>query len=1086
MTGRYPYQVPLHTAGFLCVLAALAFFFLGAALSPAAGERFDFLATSRTLGFGQPHNAEIRAEAGKPLLVRATDKDPYFHSPALSLRATTHGVLLVRAAFEGPVRRLGFFFATDKSPNISPDKMLSIPIRADGKEYEYRLPIGSHPKWQGTVTRYRFDLDPGESGGAVMRLSSVAYVYPADPALNQFTASASVLSKGTTASLTVEIENAAPDPVADIEVRFEPSANAISVSPARVAVARLAPDERRSVQVVVRGERDGVAVLDAIMLRKGVELDRRPLAICVLGEAPSPGPPGRAIQPRVTDLNQPAVSPAVIDDPALFLNYVGENWSAISTADQALTVGLRDYSGLAEWWARDGTGHVRVGRIFPLVSVLHGEKKRRLDVVRWRSSESQPLVLFGEVGQDGETIGYVTVLLMLPQTGENSISVVVVLSAKRPIHLRAFMSPRLLVGDGAFGAERDEGLFPGVEYLEKGERSSSKLDYHTDEYLRTVPHPKKITTPLMAVTHRGRLFTLDWDNPKPDGDGLLAPSAGFASPNFVDGQQNHLMALFWPSVPDDVAENEWEARKPVVLKPGDRLALSYRLNVQIKPGIHVAEAVRTLVHDRHREYSWSGPGPTSLYDRYDGIWWPCPTWPRDNDAERALCRLAYTDVIWREKERGWNHALPASPTQWQPYPYTFNLQFLESERSEMTSSPERSRISTIIEQAAAHRWEIGGQRPSGEDYYFVGETLLGCIEARQAQARSLMRQQRADGSWDFDARDEQRAQLGEKGQAEIGIVADHAIPILQYALLTGDPDAEAAARKALENMKRYVIPRAAQVWEIPVHTPDIMGSARGATACRLGYLLTGETEYLDRAKYWLATGWPFVYSWGHRPYWLGATIPVFGATFFRAPNWEGLPVQWCGLVYAEEDLRRYLLWMPSRFIPAPNERPVGHAIVGSAMWQQPTEGEYRGLLPDSYAFAAKQGNPPFINPETILRPLWLMRGFDFRVNSVVVPRGADRSLRLSALARLSTATLTADRSVSATLSAVRGLPFGVAVCGLTAAPLEVKWHSQSVPKRDKLERAQEGWQYLPDRGWLLANLIGTGKEDRMVLRLAGK
>jgi hypothetical protein len=156
------------------------------------------------------------------------------------------------------------------------------------------------------------------------------------------------------------------------------------------------------------------------------------------------------------------------------------------------------------------------------------------------------------------------------------------------------------------------------------------------------------------------------------------------------------------------------------------------------------------------------------------------------------------------------------------------------------------------------------------------------------------------------------------------------------------------------------------------------------------------------------------------------------------------------------------------------------------MWQQPTEGEYRGLLPDSYAFAAKQGNPPFINPESVLRPLWLIRGFDFRVNSVVVARGADRSLRVSALACITTATLTADRSVSATLSAVRGLPFGVAVCGLATAPLEVKWHGQSVPRRDKLDRAQEGWQYLADRGWLLANLIGTGKEDRMVLRPTGK
>jgi hypothetical protein len=452
------------------------------------------------------------------------------------------------------------------------------------------------------------------------------------------------------------------------------------------------------------------------------------------------------------------------------------------------------------------------------------------------------------------------------------------------------------------------------------------------------------------------------------------------------------------------------------------------------------------------------------------------------DTERALCRTAYTEVVWRENERGWNHALPASPTQWAPHPYTFNLQFLESERAELTTGPERNRISQVIEQAVARLEEVSGRKPSVEDYYFVGETLFGCIEARQGQARSLMRPQRPDGSWGFDARDPQRAELGPPGQAEIGIVADRAIPILQHALMTGDREAEAAGLKALEHMKRYVIPRAAQVWEIPLHTPDIMGSARGATAFRLGYLLTGERDYLHRQQYWLATGLPFVYSWGHPqwPYWHYATIPVYGPTHYRAPNWIGLPVQWCGLVYAEEALRS------TQTPPIPYFRQVAAGIVSSALYQQPTEGEYRGLLPDSYPFAAAKGNGPFINPETILRPLWLMRGYDFKVESLVLPRGDDRSLRLSALARISTATLSPDNAVRANLSAVRNLPFGVALCGLKNPPLDVSWQGKPVPARDELNRNQNGWRYLPDRAWLLINLLGTGKDDQLLVKLAGK
>jgi len=1051
MSSRSAVLERLWIAGAMLALGMVGFLLIGATPVPAAGERFDFVATSGTLGFGQTHNVELRAEPGKPLLVRSTGRDPFFHSPAVSLRAAKRGVLVVRAAFEGPVRRLGLLFTTDKSPNFGQDKALTVPVRADGKEHEVRLPVGQHSMWQGTITHYRFDLEPNDIPGAMMRLASVVYEYPTEPALRRFVSSASVLSRNTTAILTVEIENRTPDVFSDIEVHFHSSTNTVSLSPSRVAVAGLAPDEQRNVQALARGERDGVVVLDAMLLRRGVELDRRNVALCVARDYPSGWEPrgyGEYFRPQ------------------------GDPWAIIDTQSESLVVHLDNLSGLAEWWVWEGEGLVRAGRIFPLVSLLHGEHERQLEIVRWRymprgAKEARwpyGVRLVGDLGPPGQEVAVVDMKVARRGNPLAGIFVEVNLEAKRPIHLRAFTSPRLLVGDGAFGAERDEALFPGLEYLEKGERSSSKLDYHTDEYLRTVPHPKKITLPLIALTHGKQLLMLHWNDPQPQGDGVLAPSVGFASPNFVDGQNNHLIALFWPSVPDAVAENEWEARKPVLLDAGERLTLSYELDTwDAGPG-HVTDILPVLLANVYRYWPPHGPEP-----------------PRDYDAERALCRTAYMDVVWREKERGWNHALPASGSQWAPFPYPFVLQFLEAERPEMTSGPERNRLNRIIEQAAARHWELAGGRPNAEDYYFVGEHTLGCVAAREAQTRSLIRQQRQDGSWGFRPADEKRAELGEKGQAEVGIVADSAIPILQYALMTGDREAEAAGLKALEHMKRYVIPRAAQVWEIPVHTPDIMGSARAATAYRLGFALTGKKEYLERREYWLTTGLPFVYFWGHPkwPYWQGATIPVFGATHFRAPNWEGLPVQWCGLVYAEEVLRR----ADSAANPV---FTLGRRILTSAMWQQPTEGDYRGLLPDSYPFAAKQGNPPFINPEHILRALWVGRGFDFRVNSVVVPRGADRSVRVSALARISTAALAADNIVHTTLSAVRNVPFGVLICGVATSPENVVWQGKSVPNRAKLERNENGWRHLSDREWVLVNLIGTGKEEPLVVKLAGK
>ena len=62
---------------------------------------------------------------------------------------------------------------------------------------------------------------------------------------------------------------------------------------------------------------------------------------------------------------------------------------------------------------------------------------------------------------------------------------------------------------------------------------------------------------------------------------------------------------------------------------------------------------------------------------------------------------------------------------------------------------------------------------------------------------------------------------------------------------------------------------------------------------------TGEEHYLSEAIRWAETGVPFIYLWmlPAKPMMLGATIPVFGSTFF-SHSWIGVPVQWCGLVYS--------------------------------------------------------------------------------------------------------------------------------------------------------------------------------------------
>ena len=46
--------------------------------------------------------------------------------------------------------------------------------------------------------------------------------------------------------------------------------------------------------------------------------------------------------------------------------------------------------------------------------------------------------------------------------------------------------------------ELEQGLLAGLEYLDRGEHSSSTLDIETPEHLRFEPDPMKVTLPLMA------------------------------------------------------------------------------------------------------------------------------------------------------------------------------------------------------------------------------------------------------------------------------------------------------------------------------------------------------------------------------------------------------------------------------------------------------------------------------------------------------------------------------------------------------------------------------------------------------------
>ncbi len=112
----------------------------------------------------------------------------------------------------------------------------------------------------------------------------------------------------------------------------------------------------------------------------------------------------------------------------------------------------------------------------------------------------------------------------------------------------------LFPGLGTFGERKTQGLFAGLEYLDD-EPSSSEADITTNEHVRRVPDPIKITFPLMAIAQGGRYIGLIWEP-----SDLTAPL--FDSPDRIYNSGAHVMALTAPAVGDNRFENAPLAHTP--------------------------------------------------------------------------------------------------------------------------------------------------------------------------------------------------------------------------------------------------------------------------------------------------------------------------------------------------------------------------------------------------------------------------------------------------------------------------------------------------------------------------------------------
>ncbi len=495
----------------------------------------------------------------------------------------------------------------------------------------------------------------------------------------------------------------------------------------------------------------------------------------------------------------------------------------------------------------------------------------------------------------------------------------------------------LFPGLGTFGSSKDQGLFAGLEYLED-EPSSSEADITTVEHVRRVPDSAKVTFPLMAIVAEGRYIGLIWEPSE-----WVGPL--FDSPDTIFGSDAHVMGLTGPAVGKRRFENGLVAHTPIQLMANTPLAA--RMWIVAGEGATVVPAVQQYVRLR-------GLPPVPQIE--GGL----------PEAARLLAH-GWLDSAIREgglfRHAVWGDLFAAGPAPDAAMFMDWLAASLDDDDAELIGELSAA-CDLALAGVPSNRHFDGGishVRPPTPSLLFGDVAVY--VERRHSAA------QNAIANFDPCGVKVYRPGTVDYGKTHFadhanGYGADDLVTALEGATLRADARCIEAALELLDQqtlLYANTVPRGAQTWEIPLHTPDILASGLLVKAYTLGYLISGREDYLEQARYWAWTGVPFVYlvnptAGAVGPY---ATIPVLGATGWQG-SWFGRPVQWCGLVYASA------LHQLSEYDPQGPWRQIASGITaaGLQMAWPVDDADRQGLLPDFFLLESQHRDGPAINPGT--------------------------------------------------------------------------------------------------------------------------
>jgi len=532
---------------------------------------------------------------------------------------------------------------------------------------------------------------------------------------------------------------------------------------------------------------------------------------------------------------------------------------------------------------------------------------------------------------------------------------------------RVFHVPYLtLFAERGSNGHKHQAMLSGLEYLDD-EPSSNTKDIRMPEANRLIPALHRICAPFAAITDDKAYLAAEWEMPR-----FEEYSVVFDTPDRQFNSGGHLLAFWFPAVGKSRPESELGIYRAEPYSGGAQTVV-----LRAGEGGTVADALAALVR----------PGRLPARDRFD-----------DSDALALLSR-GWLDTELREGTQ-MRHALGFALNQASDAPALMKWLAAQIERRRSPDAALVKRLRETAEEmfAAVAPKDIGKtcvshiQRP-------VSPLLAGDIDAWIA-ARDVRLRERAKSlaggfrTWKKPGPGA-KYDYGETLGADDcnGYTAMAMEELLIDATWNGDETAIDAALAALDKaLVRYegTVPRGAQPWEMPLHTPDIIASGLMVRCCALGYLLRPDAKYLKAARYWAYTGLsmvylappPFAYPDGTKPFGCYATCGVMGATQWDLVSWMGRPVQWCGLVYSAALYDYIRLCRPEE---AAFWCTVADGIVASGVRQShpASEPDRQGLLPDSVYIDGQTRNPPAINPgdvqenlsEMLKSPYYALRAF---------------------------------------------------------------------------------------------------------------